>query len=167
MLGWSTTCRRTPHSHSQHAAQIFASCLWFSVGATSACHAGFDRSAEQAAVSAVLYGQRDAWNRGHLEEYMAGYWRDERLRFAAGNNITYGWQATLDRYQKNYPNQQAMGTLAFDLQDIRVLSPQDAVVFGKWQLTREAPHQPAGGLFTLILEKKPEGWKVVADHTSG
>jgi ketosteroid isomerase-like protein len=118
---------------------------------------------EEAAVRAVLESQRQAWNRGDLEGYMAGYWRDERLRFASGRDVTYGWQATLQRYRQRYADRKAMGTLSFDIRDVR-LAGGLAVVFGRWLLRREqdAPE----GLFTLVLEKRPEGWRVIADHTS-
>ena len=75
-----------------------------------------------------------------------------------------GWQATLDRYRHAYPDRAAMGTLSFELRDVRVLSPQWAVVFGAWALDR-AEDRPSG-LFTLLFEKGPDGWRIVHDHTS-
>ena len=55
-------------------------------------------------IKKVLSDQEKAWNQGDIEGYMAGYLRSDSLRFASGGNVTYGWQTTLDRYKKGYPN---------------------------------------------------------------
>jgi ketosteroid isomerase-like protein len=44
------------------------------------------------------------------------------------------------------------------------LSSESAWVFGHWELVRAQDHP--GGVFTLILRKFPDGWKIVHDHTS-
>ena len=85
-------------------------------------------------------------------------------RFASGGTEHRGWQATLERYHRAYPDRAAMGTLTFDLREVRLLSPRWAVVFGGYQLER-AEDRPSG-LFTLLFEKRPEGWRIVHDHTS-
>lgn len=122
---------------------------------------------DAAAVRAVLDAQVAAWNAGDLEGFMAGYARTDTLRFASGGSVRYGWQATLDGYRRGYPDRAAMGTLAFENLDIRVLSPRHALAFGGWRL--RYPDQPdAAGLFTLLLERAGADapWRVVHDHTS-
>ena len=57
-----------------------------------------------------------------------------------------------------------MGTLRFDDLDVQGLGPGWAVVFGRWHLEREA--DAPSGLFTLLFNKRPEGWRIVHDHTS-
>ena len=123
-----------------------------------------DRAADEAAIRAVLHQQVEAWNRGAIDAFMDGYARTDSLRFASGGTVHTGWQATLDRYHRTYPDRAAMGTLTFDLHAVRVLSAQWAVVFGGYQLER-AEDRPSG-LFTLLFEKRPEGWRIVHDHTS-
>jgi hypothetical protein len=39
-----------------------------------------------------------------------------------------------------------------------------AKVFGSWEVTRA--NEKLSGLFTLILQQRLEGWKIVHDHTS-
>jgi hypothetical protein len=112
----------------------------------------------------VLAAQNAAWNRGDLDGFMAGYWKSDDLRFASGGTITRGWQTTLDRYRAHYPDKATMGQLTFTLHEIHLLAPDAAVVFGKWELAREK--DKPWGLFTLILRRFPEGWRVMADHTS-
>ncbi len=130
--------------------------------------ADVDTAEVKSAIREVLEAQAEAWNAGDLEGFMQGYARTDSLRFASGGSVRYGWQTTLDNYRRSYPDRAAMGTLTFSDLDIRVLSPTDALVFGRWRLDRasDAP----GGLFTLLMKKREtEGglaWRVVHDHTS-
>jgi ketosteroid isomerase-like protein len=128
------------------------------------CQSPHDPSADKMAIARVMFDQQNAWNEGDIEKYMTGYLRSDSLRFASGGNITYGWQTTLDRYLKGYPDAKTMGKLTFSKIDIRLISKTSALVFGKWELEREQDHP--WGLYTLIFEKTNEGWRIVHDHTS-
>ncbi|PYV25103.1 MAG: hypothetical protein DMG27_11050 [Acidobacteria bacterium] len=57
-----------------------------------------------------------------------------------------------------------MGALTFSELEITELSPAAALVLGRWRLERE--HDHPGGVFTLVLRKFPEGWRIILDHTS-
>lgn len=118
------------------------------------------------AVRQLLDGQVAAWNRGDLEAFMRGYWKSDSLSFYSGGTVTRGWQTTLDRYRRRYQGEgREMGTLAFDIHDVALTAPGEAVVRGGWSLAlRES--RPSG-LFTLLLHWFPDaGWRVVHDHTS-
>jgi beta-aspartyl-peptidase (threonine type) len=120
-----------------------------------------------AAIRRLLDDQVAAWNRGDLEGYMAGYWRSPALTFYAGATITTGWQPTLDRYRKRYQGEgQEMGRLAFDDLRIEVLAPDAALARGIWRLTTRQGRERRG-LFTVLLKRLPEGWRVTHDHSSG
>lgn len=118
---------------------------------------------EDEVLKTVLAGEA-WWNEGSIEGYMETYWKSPDLRFAGGGTVTYGWQETLDRYLERYPDRAAMGRLVFTDLDITVLTNDAALVFGAWRLERgdDQPH----GLFTLLLRRFDEGWRIVADHTS-
>jgi ketosteroid isomerase-like protein len=120
--------------------------------------------ADIASICDVLSAQQDAWNTGDIPGFMAGYLNSEDLRFASGGSVTTGWAQTLARYQARYDTPDAMGWLAFTDLDVTQLSDDAAYVFGRWTLYREAD-EPTG-LFTLIVRKGEEGWRVVHDHTS-
>lgn len=120
--------------------------------------------ATEAEIRAVLSAQVEAWNQGSVRAFMGGYARTDSLRFASGGTVRRGWQAALDGYERGYPNAAAMGTLRFDSLDVQVLAPEWAVVFGRWHLQR-AEDTP-NGLFTLLFNKRSEGWRIVHDHTS-
>ena len=115
-------------------------------------------------IRSVMDEQVAAWNGGDVDGFMKGYWKSEKLVFISGDNVTRGWQPTLDRYKKNYDSRAKMGVLTFSNLEVTVLSKDAAVVLGSWALTREKdnPH----GKFTLTFRKFKEGWRIVMDHTS-
>ena len=57
-----------------------------------------------------------------------------------------------------------MGHLEFSEVEVQSLGDNAALVLGKWHLTR--PGGDLGGVFSLIFQRFPEGWKIVHDHTS-
>jgi beta-aspartyl-peptidase (threonine type) len=117
------------------------------------------------AVRALLDSQVSAWNRGDLEGFMAGYWQSPELTFMSGGTVTRGWQATLDRYKARYQGKgQEMGTLTFSDLEIEVFDADHALARGRWKVVKS--NTAPNGLFTLILVRKPEGWRIVHDHTS-
>jgi beta-aspartyl-peptidase (threonine type) len=117
-------------------------------------------------VRAVLDAQAAAWNRGDLDGFMAGYWKSPELTFFSGNAVTKGWQATLERYRKRYRDDgRPMGKLAFKDLDIQMLGADAALVRGRFELLRG--EEKSTGLFTLLVRRFPEGWRIVHDHTSG
>lgn len=121
--------------------------------------------ADEAAIKAVLEAQETAWNAGDIDAFMEGYWKSDELRFASGDKITRGWQATRDGYKARYVDKATMGTLAFDILELEVFSSSDAVVFGGWKLDRPEKGN-VGGFFTLMLRKIDDQWLIVSDHTS-
>lgn len=124
----------------------------------------FDPQTVAAAVLEVLDLQVEAWNDGDIDGFMAGYLNSDELRFTSGNEVRYGWRQTRQRYHERYPDRTAMGALAFENLDVRVLSEDAANVFGRFRLTRESD-EPTG-LFTLLLEQHGDRWFIVTDHTS-
>ena len=127
--------------------------------------AGAAAAGEPEAIRKVLDDQVKAWNRGDLESFMAGYWKSEKLTFFSGNQRTAGWQATLDRYRKRYQaDGKDMGKLAFADLAVEMLGRDAALVRGRFRL--QIGNETSTGLFTLILRRLPDGWRIVHDHTS-
>ncbi len=115
-------------------------------------------------IKIVLDDSEQGWNSGDLEKYMECYHRSEKMRFAGNGSYNFGWENTLKRYKKSYPDKKAMGILSFTDVDITVISNDAALVFGRWTLTY--PDKRRTGLYTLLLRKFKEGWKIVHDHSS-
>jgi uncharacterized protein (TIGR02246 family) len=127
--------------------------------------AGAGEPAEvERAVRQVLDEQVEAWNRGDLEGFMAGYWASPELSFFSQDKRTRGWEATLERYRRDYPTKEKRGRLAFRDVEVRVLGPDSAFVRGRYELLR-GDDRPTG-LFTVVFKRLPEGWRIVHDHTS-
>lgn len=119
---------------------------------------------DAAAIREVMDQQTAAWNRGDIDAFMFGYWKSAKLKLVSGDKITYGWQQTLDNYQKTYSTTELMGTLTFSGLEIDVLSKDVAFVTGSWHLKRDKDDPK--GKFTLLFRKFKEGWRIVTDHTS-
>jgi len=118
----------------------------------------------QTAIVALLKTQQNDWNRGDLRAFMAGYWNSPQLTFAGSKGFTRGWGPVLERYEKTYVDRTAMGKLDFSELEVRSLGPNAALVLGRWHLQRQIGD--IGGIFTLVLQKFPEGWRIVHDHTT-
>jgi ketosteroid isomerase-like protein len=117
-------------------------------------------------VRGVLAAQIDAWNRGDLDGYMAGYWKSPDLVFFSNGTETRGWQATLDRYRTRYQADGAqMGTLDFPELDILTLGSEAAMARGRWHL-KMPDGKDLSGMTSVIFRKLPEGWRIVHDHSS-
>lgn len=120
---------------------------------------------EKHAVENLLAAQVAAWNKADLDGFMTGYWRSEQLSFFAGGERLRGWQNTLDRYRKRYQSEgKSMGRLEFGDLEVAVTGKDTAWARGRWKVVQDK--QTLGGLFTLILRKFPEGWRIIHDHTS-
>lgn len=121
--------------------------------------------ADQRAVLHVLHDQQSCWNKGDLKGFMAGYWNSPELSFYSGGDARKGWKETYERFQKRYQAEgKEMGKLTFSELTADRLSQKTMLVRGRWKLdlAKETPH----GLFTLIVEKKLDGWRITHDHTS-
>lgn len=142
---------------------LFIGSLWLGLAAP----AWADAAPDEAAVRRVLDEQVAAWNRKDLEGYMAGYWKSPDLLFFSGGTRTRGWQPTLERYRMRYQGEgKEMGTLSFAEVSVEVLGPAAALARGEWRLAMSGGKM-LRGLFTVILRRFPEGWRIVHDHSSG
>jgi beta-aspartyl-peptidase (threonine type) len=136
---------------------------WLLLGAPLALAQDADQ--DRKAIQAVLDSQVAAWNKGDLAGFMKGYWESDKLTFFGGNTKTFGWKATLERYQKKYKGEgKEMGQLSFEELSIDLLGPDYALVRGRFRL--KLKNESPTGLFTLILHRTPAGWRIIHDHTS-
>jgi len=144
---------------------LLAATLPAQTGATAETKSG-DATRAEAAIRAELEEQVAAWNRGDLKGYMRGYWHSPELTFFAGSKESSGWEAAYQRYRTAYSGEdKEMGRLEFSNIRIEVLSPESAFVRGGWQLTMKDGSQRRG-LFTVVVKKLSEGWRIIHDHSS-
>jgi uncharacterized protein (TIGR02246 family) len=118
------------------------------------------------AIRQVLANQVSAWNRGDVVTFMRGYDDSPQTTFI-GKSVEHGYEMILARYQRSYATREAMGQLEFSGLEVRMLGQDHAVVTGHFHLTRSrAGGGDASGIFSLVFEKEPSGWKIILDHTS-
>ena len=119
---------------------------------------------DETAIKNMLAAQVTEWNKGNIAGYMKGYWENDSLLFIGKNGPTYGYNATLDRYKKGYPDAEHMGQLTSAILSMKQLSPEYYFVVGKWELKRTAGD--LSGSYTLLIKKINNEWVIVADHSS-
>ncbi len=135
----------------------FLPALFFSIVA-------FAQSSDELTIRKVLDQQVSAWNKGDVEGFMQGYWKDDSLMFIGKTGINRGWQKTLENYKKRYPDTTAMGKLSFDIILVKELSPEYYYVIGKWMLNRSIGD--LNGYYNLLFRKINGTWVIIADHSS-
>ena len=123
-------------------------------------------SADRVAIQAIMDQQTRCWNEGNLTCFMEGYWRSDSLMFIGKSGITYGFDSTLARYQRRYPDRATMGQLRFEIISLDALSSDAYSMVGKWFLKRDASVGDIDGHFTLLLRKMSGRWYIVQDHSS-
>ena len=120
---------------------------------------------EEKAIRAVLDAQQTAWNKGDLDGFMAGYWKDDKLFYISGAKSVQGWRPLKQRYEKAYQGEgKEMGKLSFSELDVDRLPADAAIVRGRWEVVTSK--ETVGGWFTLVFKKFPDGWKITHNHTS-
>ena len=124
----------------------------------------FSQSKDEKKILSILDNQTKAWNTGDLEKFMIGYYESDSLMYIGKSGVTYGYEATLNSYKKNYAGPEKMGKLTFDILHLKKLGHKHYLVVGKWSLKRTAGD--VGGYYTLTFEKQKGQWVVIADHSS-
>lgn len=115
-------------------------------------------------IRSILANQTREWNKGNIEAFMQGYWKSDSLLFVGKNGPSYGFQTTLQNYQKNYPDTVTMGKLTFNILKAEQLSPDHYFVLGNWMLKRSIGD--VSGYYTLLFRKIRNQWVIVSDHSS-
>lgn len=124
----------------------------------------FAQNKDVVAIQSILDNQIKAWNMGDLDAFMVGYLNSDSLVFIGKSGPTYGYKNTLANYKKNYPDKNHMGILQFEIISIKPLNSDHYFVIGKWKLKRTVGD--LNGVYTLLLRKTKDGWKIIADHSS-
>ena len=121
---------------------------------------------QSAQINVMLSNSVEAWNRGDLVAFVSDY-EDSAETTYVGREVVRGRTAILDRYRRNYPTREAMGTLAFSNVEVRSLTGDLALVTGEYRLKRSAAGGgDAQGRYTLLLRKRGAAWKIIHDHSS-
>ncbi len=121
-------------------------------------------TADRKQITGIMDNQVKCWNQGNLDCFMEGYLPSDSLMFIGKAGIVYGYQKTLDRYHKSYPDKEAMGKLSFEIIHLNRLSLDYYSMIGQWNLDRDT--DDLQGYFTLLFQKIDNQWYIIKDHSS-
>ena len=121
-------------------------------------------SKDRQAIMQVLKQQENCWNQADIDCFMEGYLKTDSLLFIGSGGVQSGWDNTMARYKRSYPDKAAMGKLTFTILKIRKLDKKTAFVLGRFHLKRDIGD--LSGIFSLIWKKVNGQWYIISDHTS-
>ena len=143
------------------ALVLCAACAPTGAGAGPAPAPGDD-----AAIRALLVESTAEWNRGNLEGFILPY--DTAATLVSGSSVLRGKGAIRARYGESYfRTGTPTGVLAFRDLEVRMLGRDHALVVGRYVVSdRASVRESATGIFSLTLARRPEGWRIIHDHSS-
>lgn len=133
-----------------------------------AAGAGTAGAGAQAKIVDLLQASAQSWNQGDLDGFLLPYAEGEGTTFVGSRGLLRGMEAIRSTYQQSYFSGGAPASL-LDFRDIEVrpLGPDNALAVGRYLLrSRDTGAQVAEGIFSLVLTRTPEGWRIVHDHSS-
>lgn len=129
-----------------------------------ACGPELNKNDESVIIKNTLFEQVNQWNNGNMEGFIQAYDSTE-LIFMTSKGIIRDRDSLLSSYKKSYPTKNEMGNLSFKILETEIFDKMHTVcrVLGEWHVSKDSTQQE--GLFSLILKKKDDQWKIVMDHT--
>jgi len=132
---------------------------------TTAPSPGSDSAALTRVITAQLERSALDWNRGDLDGFLSDYAPESTTTFVEGGHARQGIDFIRGNYAPRFSPGARRDSLHFEEVKARSLSPTLALVTARFILQRGS-ETTASGPFTLIMERRPEGWKILHDHTS-
>jgi beta-aspartyl-peptidase (threonine type) len=105
------------------------------------------------------------WNRGDLDGFLSDYAPESTTTFVDGRRARHGFDFIRERYARWFAPDARRDSLHFEEVEARPLSPTLALVTARYILERNGA-TTSSGPFTLVMERRPEGWKILHDHSS-
>lgn len=106
-----------------------------------------------------------AWNAGDLDGFLITYARDSATTFVTSRGPIHGFDEIRGRYAARFAPGAERDSLAFTEFTVRRLGPDHVLSTARYTLMR-GDSVTATGPFTVIWERRPEGWRMIHDHTS-
>jgi len=118
----------------------------------------------QAAIETEMATSAAGWNAGSLDLFMALY-ADDAI-YASGKDVARGKAEIAKRYAKSFAGgANSRGRLSFQPVAWRTISNVHMLYVARWTLS-PAGGAEQGGVTTLLFERRKEGWRIIADHSS-
>jgi ketosteroid isomerase-like protein len=124
-----------------------------------------DQAALTNQMAAQLERAAGDWNRGDLDAFLSDYARESTTTFVDGRRARHGFEFIRDHYAPRFAPGARRDSLHFEELEARRLSPTLALVTARFILQRSGTIS-ASGPFSLVMEWRPEGWRILHDHSS-
>lgn len=154
--------RSRPGIHLLHLAAAFVVAGCSAPASGPAPAAGGDAEA----IRGVLTQSTERWNEGNLEGFVLPY--DTAATFVGSRGLLRGKGAIREQYASTYfRTGSPTGALTFRDLEVRMLGRDHALVAGRYVVRdRRTGAESATGLFSLTMARRPEGWRIIHDHSS-
>jgi uncharacterized protein (TIGR02246 family) len=116
-------------------------------------------------IGAQLNRAASDWNRGDLEGFLSDYAPESTTTFVDGRRARHGIGFIRQNYTRWFTPGARRDSLHFEEVETRQLSPTLALVTARYILRRGGTIS-ASGPFTLVMERRREGWRILHDHSS-
>ena len=145
-------------------ATLLAACRG-SAQPESAPSPGSGSAALKPVITAQLERSAADWNRGDLDGFMSDYAPESTTTYVDGRRSRAGFDYIRGVYAPRFEPGAQRDSLHFEEIEVRPLSPSLALVTARFILQR-GPEITASGPFTLVMQQRPQGWKILHDHSS-
>jgi beta-aspartyl-peptidase (threonine type) len=135
------------------------------VEAPAGTHAGASSAELVPVFTAQLDRSAADWNRGDLDGFMADYARDSLTGFLSEGRVQRGYDWIREHYAPRFREGATRDSLRFEHVEARPLGADFALVTARYVLHRGGATTSTGP-FTLVMQRQPDGWKILHDHTS-
>lgn len=144
------------------ARHLFMACTMLAACAPSAAPPPADPTPE---LERLLHVSAQAWNAGDLDSFLITYARDSATSFVTSRGPIYGFEEIRGRYAARFGPGAVRDSLTFADFTVRMLGADYVLSTARYVLTR-GDSVTASGPFTVIWQRRPEGWRMIHDHTS-
>ncbi|MGH7506835.1 MAG: YybH family protein [Longimicrobiales bacterium] len=115
----------------------------------------------------MMHASAEEWNRGDLDGFLEDYLDSPETAFV-GAEVSYGVDQIRARYLRSYwSTGRPEGLLRFENLRVRPLGSDYALAHGTYVLTdRDDGTEQSRGMFSLVLLRTSDGWRIIHDHSS-
>ena len=115
-------------------------------------------------IRAMLDESAAAWNRGDLDGHLAD--NADSITFMTGRGPIVGKDRTAEALRRSFfRDGKPIQALRFEQVTVRPLGGRHALVVGRFILSGGNEAEKSGW-FSTVWERRPEGWRVIHDHSS-
>ena len=145
-------------------ATFLAACRG-SAGPAAAPSPALDQGELTRLITVQLERSAQDWNRGDLAAFLSDYAQESTTTFIDGRRARRGIDFIRGVYEPRFSGKVRRDSLHFEEIEARPLSPTLGLVTARFVLQRGS-EVTASGPFTLVMELRPDGWKILHDHSS-